>query len=51
MSERQTLFGAVIATVLTVGTPAGVFAQGTGGQATIDEIIVTAQKRSQSIQD
>jgi len=51
MNKRKSIFGAVIAAVLTVGTPAGVAAQETGAQATIDEIIVTAQKRSESIQD
>ncbi len=50
MNIRQTIFGAVIAAVLTVGTPTGVSAQ-EAGAATLDEIIVTAQKRSQSIQD
>ena len=50
MNIRQNIFGAVIAAVLTVGTPTGVSAQ-EAGAAALDEIIVTARKRSQSIQD
>jgi len=50
MNIRQKLFGAVVAVVLTVGTPTGVSAQ-EAGAAALDEIIVTAQKRSESIQD
>ena len=50
MNIRPNIFGAVIAAVLSVGTPTGVSAQ-EAGAAALDEIIVTAQKRRQSIQD
>ena len=50
MNIRQNIFGAIIAAVLSVGTPTGVSAQ-EAGAAALDEIIVTARKRSQSIQD
>ncbi len=50
MNKHQKLFGVVIAAVLTVGTPTGVSAQETGA-AMLEEVIVTAQKRSQDIQD
>ncbi len=50
MNTQSKILGAVIATVLAVGTPPGASAQDSAAGA-LEEVIVTAQKRSQDIQD
>ena len=51
MNKHQYKLGAVIAALFIAGTSAGVSAQETGARTTLEEIIVTASKRSESIQD
>jgi len=52
MNKRQNLFAAVIAAVLTVGTPTGVSAQEDGADASgLEEIIVTARRREENLQE
>ncbi len=53
MNKHQSMFGAVIAALFAIGTPAGVCAQETGAEAMdeIAEIIVTGRKREESLRE
>jgi|TARA_B110000503_G_scaffold126804_2_gene195837 iron complex outermembrane recepter protein len=51
MNKYNNVLRGVIAALVTAGTSAGISAQETGAQTTLEEIIVTATKRSVSIQD
>ncbi len=48
--QNQNIFGAIIAALLTVGTPTGVSAQEAGAQA-LEEVVITARKREENLQD
>jgi len=50
MNINQSIYGLVIGGLLTVGTPAGVFAQESGAQ-TLDEVVVTARRREENLQE
>ncbi len=50
MNKHQSIFGAVIAALLAVGSPTGVCAQ-EGVAEEIDEITVTGRKREESLKD
>jgi len=50
MNINQSIYGLVIGGLLTVGTPAGVFAQDTGAQA-LEEVVVTARRREENLQE
>jgi|TARA_B110000503_G_scaffold126804_2_gene195844 iron complex outermembrane recepter protein len=51
MNKNKNKLTAVIAALITAGAPAGVSALETGARTTLDEIIVTASKRSEGIQE
>ena len=50
MNKHQNIFGAIIAALLTVGTPTGVSAQEAGARV-LEEVVVTARRREENLQE